>query len=117
MIELITELHAHHPLYLLSNTSDIHVDFILARYPVFSKFKDAVYSYKVRASKPEREIYEIALKQFGVKAEETFFIDDLQANIDAARSVGIVSHHYHHDRHEDLLRDLGSNGVLPLGGG
>lgn len=117
MIELIEALHPDYPLYLLSNTSDIHVEFILSRYPVFSRFKDAVYSYKVRASKPEREIYEIALKQFGVPAEEAFFIDDLQANIDTARSVGIVSHHYHHDRHEELLRDLRSNSVMPLVGG
>ncbi len=113
MLELIETLHASHPLYLLSNTSDIHVDFILARYPVFGRFKDAVYSYKARASKPGPEIYQIAIKQFGVVPSETFFIDDLEANIATARAAGIVSHHYHHERHGELLAELRGLGALP----
>lgn len=115
MIELIETLHAEYPLYLLSNTSDIHMDFIRDRYPIFSRFTDGVYSYRVRASKPEAEIYQIAIRQFDVNPAETYFIDDLAANIEAARAAGIVSHHYHHDRHADLLGDLHAHGALPIG--
>ncbi len=106
MMDLVRRLHGRLPLYLLSNTNDMHVDFILRRYPVFGLFTDAVYSYKVGASKPEREIYEIAARQFGVKPEETLFIDDLLANIESARAVGFRAHHYHHERHEALLGEL-----------
>ena len=106
MVRLIEELEPRYPLYLLSNTSDIHVDFILRRYPVFSRFRDAVYSYKVRASKPHRDIYEIAERQFGVTPSDTLFIDDLEPNIAGAAELGFQTHHYHHDRHEALLAQI-----------
>lgn len=111
MIDLVHQLKGRYPLYLLSNTSDIHVDFIFRQYPVFSLFDDAVYSYKVRASKPEREIYEITTRQLGINPAETFFIDDLLPNIQSAREVGFRAHHYHHDRHENLLSELRSEGI------
>lgn len=111
MIDLVHQLKGRYPLYLLSNTSDIHVDFIFRRYPVFSLFDDAIYSYKVRASKPEREIYEITSRQLGINPAETFFIDDLLPNIESAREVGFRAHHYHHDKHENLLSDLRSEGI------
>ncbi len=111
MVRLIEALEPQYPLYLLSNTSDIHVDFIFRRYPVFGRFRDAVYSYKVRASKPEREIYEIAARQFGVEPAEAFFIDDLAPNIATAAAVGFQTHHYHHDRHEALLEQLKALGL------
>ena len=111
MIRLIEALEPQYPLYLLSNTSDIHVEFIFRRYPVFARFRDAVYSYKVRASKPEREIYEIAARQFGIAPAEAFFIDDLAPNIASAAAVGFQTHHYHHDRHGELLEKLKTLGV------
>lgn len=112
MIDLVHQLRGRYPLYLLSNTSDIHVDFIFRRYPVFSLFDDAVYSYKVQASKPEREIYEITARQLGINPAETFFIDDLLPNIESAREAGFLTHHYHHEQHDKLLSELKSEGVV-----
>jgi putative hydrolase of the HAD superfamily len=111
MVDLVHQLHGRFPLYLLSNTSDLHVDYIFRRYAVFGMFSDAVYSYKVRAAKPHREIYEIAQRQLGIRPAETFFIDDLLPNIETARQLGFHAHHYHHDRHEALLREIAEAGV------
>lgn len=111
MVELVNQLHGRYPLYLLSNTSDLHVDYIFRQYPVFGLFSDAVYSYKVHAAKPHSEIYEIAQRQLGIVPAETFFIDDLLANIETARRMGFRAHHYHHDQHDALLADVTSAGV------
>lgn len=111
MVRLIEQLQPKFPLYLLSNTSDLHVDFIFRQYPIFQRFQDAVYSYKVQASKPEPEIYQIAARQFQVIPAETLFIDDLEANIRSAADAGLQVHHYHHDRHSALLEQLRSAGV------
>ena len=111
MLALVEQLHGHFPLYLLSNTSDVHVDHIFRRYPVFQRFSGAVYSYKVRASKPDPAIYRIACEQFGIEPATTFFIDDLLPNIETARALGFRTHHYHHDRHGELLADLRASGV------
>lgn len=111
MMELVERLHGHHPLYLLSNTSDIHVEFIFRRYPVFRCFTDGVYSYQARASKPNREIYDLAVQQFGVTPAETLFIDDLLPNVETARAVGLRAHHYHHEQHAALLEELRGAGI------
>jgi len=111
MSALIAQLHEHYPLYLLSNTNDIHVDFFLRRYPVFQHFSGGVYSHKARASKPNAAIYEIACRQLGLEPSSTFFIDDLLPNIETAQRLGFQTHHYHHERHAELLAALEAAGV------
>ena len=111
MVELVEKLHGKFPLYLLSNTSDIHRDYIFRRYPFFSRFSAGTYSYEVKASKPGKEIYEIAQKQLEIDPASTFFIDDLLPNIETARSLGFNAHHYHHDEHGALLKAVAAAGV------
>ena len=113
MLDLVGQLHGRYPLHLLSNTSDIHVDYIFRRYPAFRHFSGAVYSYRVKASKPDPAIYRIACQQLGIEPATTFFIDDLLPNIETARTLGFRTHHYHHDRHAELLAELRECGVLP----
>jgi len=106
MLDFVRELHRQYPLYLLSNTSDIHMDYLFRAYPVFKLFKDGVYSYRARCFKPDRRIFEMALEQFGVAAKETVFIDDLQPNVDAALALGIRGVRYDHKRHGDFVASL-----------
>ena len=111
MIALLDRLHGRFPLYLLSNTSDIHRDYIFRRYEFFGRFTAGTYSYEAKASKPGREIYEIAQRQLGIEPATTFFIDDLLPNIETARSLGFNAHHYHHDDHAALLAAVKAAGV------
>jgi putative hydrolase of the HAD superfamily len=111
MVELLGKLRGRYPLYLLSNTSDIHRGYVFRRYPFFASFDAGVYSYEVRASKPHRAIYEIATRQLGLEPAATFFIDDLLPNIEAAREFGFRAHHYHFDQHERLLAELRELGI------
>lgn len=112
MISLVKQLHGRLPLYLLSNTSDIHREYFFREYPFFQCFTEGIYSYEVQLSKPKREIYEIAAWKIGIEPEHTFFIDDLLPNIEAARAFGFHAHHYHHDRHAQLLAELTEVGVI-----
>ncbi len=111
MVALLDRLHGHFPLYLLSNTSDIHRDYIFRRYEFFGRFSAGTYSYEAKASKPGREIYGIACRQLRIEPASTFFIDDLLPNIETARALGFQCHHYHHDQHDALLAQLASIGV------
>jgi putative hydrolase of the HAD superfamily len=45
--------------------------------------------------KPEPEIYLHLLERFGLKAEESVFIDDMQPNVDAAKAVGLHAIRFH----------------------
>ena len=60
--------------------------------PVDELFDFVVDSSTVGVRKPDRRIFEIALEQLdGISAENTVFLDDYQANVDAARSLGMQS--------------------------
>lgn len=111
MFELVEQLAGKFPLYLLSNTSEIHRDHVFRAYSVFARFTGGTYSYSARTSKPGAAIYEAACRDHGLEPASTFFIDDLLPNIETARRLGFVAHHYHHDRHDALLDDVRLAGV------
>ena len=111
MWELVDQLHASYPLYLLSNTNCLHHDYLLREYAIFEKFADGVFSYRARLAKPEREIFEVAICQFGVDPRSTIYLDDLTANVEAARGAGLRAFRYDPDAHEDLLAALRREGV------
>ena len=103
--ELIEELHAAGaPLYLLSNTSDLHVSFFTKAYGVFDRFHDAVYSHEAGCMKPDAEIFRIAEAQFGIDPSEAIYVDDLPANVAAAEAAGFRALVYDHRDHDDFRR-------------
>ena len=103
---LVKQIAVRYSLFLLSNTSDLHLEYLLKRFPVFDHFKDGVFSFSARHSKPEPEIFEIAIKHFGVTASKTLYIDDLEPNIQAARNAGLITFHYDIRHNEDLAEFL-----------
>jgi HAD superfamily hydrolase (TIGR01509 family) len=94
------------PLYLLSNTNDIHVDAFRAHYPIFGKFAGAVYSHEEQLLKPDPEIFRRAIERYGLTPAETVFIDDLAPNIAAATALGFVALPYDYRAHHDFERRL-----------
>jgi epoxide hydrolase-like predicted phosphatase len=65
----------------------------LREYIVKHHFDDAfdalVISAEVGAMKPQPEIYQLALKQLQVEANEAAFVDDMPKNIEAADALGM----------------------------
>ena len=53
-----------------------------------------ILSYKEHLIKPEPEIYQLLLKRYGLKAEESVFLDDTLKNVEAAEEQGIHGIHY-----------------------
>ena len=79
---------AGYKLYVLSNMSREFIDF-LRRFPVYGLFDGEVVSCEEHTVKPEPRIYEILLERYGLTPSETLFIDDREANIEAAATLGI----------------------------
>ena len=80
-------------LILLSNTNDIHINWVKDHVPFYEEFKncfDQFYlSHEIYLRKPNADIYEFVLNQNNLKAEECLFIDDTKDNTDAASKLGI----------------------------
>lgn len=112
MIRLSQSLKGHYRRFVLSNTIPQHIDFVFARHPVFRDFDGHVFSYEAGLMKPDRRIYELTLQKFGIVAERAVFIDDLPANVEAARAIGL-----HAIQHKDFTKtrgELTKLGVAPI---
>ncbi len=97
-------------LILLSNTNDIHIDWVKENIPFFEEFRncfDAFYlSQELNLRKPEPLIFEYVLKKHNLKPEETLFIDDTAENTAAAKKLNIHTWTIDPDREDvvDLFR-------------
>lgn len=73
----------------LSNWSEETFALVRPVYPVLNLMEDMVISGIEKVMKPDHRIFEIALERFGIKADETVFVDDNPNNVKAACEVGI----------------------------
>ncbi len=64
---------------------------------LLSHFEGLVFSGPLGIAKPSREIFLHLLDTYGLKPEETIFIDDNAQNIAGAQSVGIPGYHFDGD--------------------
>ena len=75
-------------IYLLSNAKeDLPEYFPLI--PGSECFDDGIISARWKLLTPQPEIYQTLLREYGLRAEECFFIDDLNINIEGAWLVGM----------------------------
>ena len=97
MYELVEELKAKgYGIFLLSNASYRQHEY----WPRIeaSRFFDGTFiSADAHVVKPQPEIYRMCLEKFGLKAEESFFIDDVGANIEGAIFCGMQGAVFHGD--------------------
>ncbi len=94
------------PMRLLSNTSGLHKEHLLAEFGIFQPFDGGVYSYSAKCSKPGEEIFRKTIEELDLDPALTFYIDDLEPNIATARRLGFEAHHYDARRHDEFEREL-----------
>ena len=80
---------AGYRIYVLSNASTSFYDYFPGFAPL-DYFDGVVVSCDVHVVKPDIRIYEHLLKTCGLKPEECFFIDDMEANVEGAKKAGIA---------------------------
>ena len=111
MERIIRHLAVRFPLYLLSNTSEIHLEYLQQNFKILRHFKDGVYSFSAKCSKPDPKIFRLAAKQFGVTPESTVYIDDLPANVRSAVDLGFQAIRYDVSAHAEFERQLSALGI------
>lgn len=113
--ELLERVRLRVPVYLFSNTSELHETYLFRRYPGFAKFHGGFYSWRLGNMKPEPAMYERALEELRLPAEQIAYIDDLPANIETGRRLGFRCHQYDRTRHGELLQFLSQCGLGECG--
>ena len=91
-------------------TDNVHeiVAHLKSRHQFWPLFEGAVVSAEVGLMKPDPAIFRHAAETFGVVLAETVFFDDIQANVDGARAIGMEARLFTTPgRCEEDLRALG----------
>ena len=90
MQDLIRRLKAAgYGVYGLTNWSAETFCQVRNKYVIFSLMDGMVVSGEERVVKPEAAIYRLLMERYGLRAEESVFVDDRQPNVDGALSVGM----------------------------
>jgi glucose-1-phosphatase len=96
-LKLLNELKKHFNVYLLSNTNNIHLQYIneqllknlTGENNLDGYFHRAYYSHRMGKRKPDADIFEQVLQENHLTPAHTLFLDDNPDNIKGAKHVGI----------------------------
>lgn len=110
VIDLINSLSYRYELAVLSNTNELHFDYLYKKYPdLFVNFKKLHLSYLMNSRKPDAGIYKQIIKTYNIKPENIFFTDDKEENVYAAMLNGIKAFTFKNAT--KLIQDLESFGI------
>jgi HAD superfamily hydrolase (TIGR01509 family) len=97
-IELLESLSKKLPLFLFSNTNEIHIKLFktrLAELNLLHRFENAFqkiyYSFELGLRKPHPESFIHILKENNLNPSQTLFIDDSPQHIEGANKAGLQS--------------------------
>jgi putative hydrolase of the HAD superfamily len=107
--DVIRALKSRYRLGLVSNTSEWHYEYGIKPVEVFPLFDAVTLSFEVGAMKPDPAVYHDALRKLGLPAPACVYLDDIQANVDAAARLGMRAFRY--VDHATMVQDLASAGV------
>jgi glucose-1-phosphatase len=78
-----------YPIYLLSNTNEMHFSYIMERYPIIHHFDEWILSFEAGAKKPDQRMYDMIFEKKALERHEVLYIDDIPEYIRAAAEFGI----------------------------
>jgi glucose-1-phosphatase len=86
---LINTLRANYRTALLSNINFLHYEHLKKNFPVFGVFDRVFLSFQMGLIKPDKEIYNLVLKELKVCPQEIFYTDDRPELVESAKTLGI----------------------------
>jgi HAD superfamily hydrolase (TIGR01509 family) len=92
MEEVAARLAQRYPLYLVSNTNELHFQYIQENFAsLLAHFRACILSFRVGSRKPEAGIFQALIRQAGLPPAQILFIDDKMDFVAAARTHGLVA--------------------------
>jgi len=111
VIETLEILHNNYKLGILSNALP-GMNWTLDYLEIRKYFHSVIISADVKLSKPDPEIYHLALNKLEASPEECLFIDDSQENIIAAEKIGIKSFLFNRELKKETLLSFVQNRIV-----
>ena len=109
VLALIRSLRQHGMLCALaSNQQRFRANYLRQTFAYDTLFERSFYSYELGCMKPDVLYFQRILASLPVAPDQILFIDDLEPNVIAARSVGIQAAQFVHPRSPDAVMELRS---------
>jgi len=109
-VQILSDLKDEaYPLAALSNWSSETFPIVNARYEFLDWFDPLILSGHVGLVKPDPQIFNLLLCSIDRDPEDCIFIDDSEANVQAASEVGISVVHYRNSN--QLRKELADRGI------
>lgn len=89
LLDFAASLKPAYTLALLSNAWENARTLLSQRFDFLDRFDISIFSYEVKARKPDARIYRVMLERLDAAPEETIFIDDVQENVEGAQALGM----------------------------
>jgi len=93
-VALLRQLRSRYRIALLSNVNILHWEHVAGRHAFMNWFDHPVASYAVGHRKPDAEIFRILLRRAGIPPARAVFIDDIEANVQAAKRIGLRAYQF-----------------------
>lgn len=103
-------LKKDYKLFLISNISRLHYEYIAKKFDILNIFDEIILSFAVGAIKPEKRIFEDAIRRAGGDKRSVLYIDDREDLIKEATALGIESIKY--ENSDKLDKDLRGKGII-----
>ncbi len=89
-VRLLEAIRGKVPCYAISNTNPAHLAHIERAFPNFlPRFTRVFASHEIGHRKPHAAAFEHVLREIGVPPRDVLLFDDLEANVEAARALGL----------------------------
>lgn len=96
-------------IYLLSNYSKASFENDRKKFDFLEYVDGKIISYEIQSVKPEPTIYKELLEKYNINPKEAIFLDDLEDNLEMAKSFGINTIHV--TSHQSALDGLEKYGI------
>lgn len=77
------------PVYCLTNTNEIHLEYIRKNFSLMEQFHTVFSSYDLQKRKPYPGIYREVAKRLECDPQNVIFFDDVEANVAGAKKAGL----------------------------
>ncbi len=108
-LAVLEQLAATTPVYLLSNTNDIHMEKVRRRLsevsskPLEHYFQKVYLSQEIKRRKPHPETFAFVCNDAGIDPKRTLFIDDSEQHLLGAASIGLQTFAFPQNQSLDVV--------------
>ena len=107
---LVNNLRVNYKTAMLSNINILHYEYLKKNFPIFEVFDKVFLSFQLGLIKPDKEIYNLVIRDLGVSPQEIFYTDDRCALVESAKSLGMRGCVF--SNFGQLMGELQENGII-----